>query len=204
MKLTTPTWTISYLISLPIWLLLFSVLPANKLPSAVTEGSKYILDKLISPQVLDWMVNSLFFAITESLIVVFLFAFFIGITVRGSQKINQTNKRGQLATIVFVAAFVALLHTGIAIVSSVSGGYNLTIVLVHQLVAFFIMIIMGSFLGAPGIIAPHMAKNDLVYASVGLWWVSLLICILIDAYSLITNKRAGNKQLISKIKGSWS
>jgi hypothetical protein len=204
MKLTTPTWTISYLISLPIWLLLFSILPVNKLPSAVAEGSKYILDQLIPARVMDWMINSLFFAITESLIVVFLFAFFIGLTLNKTQGMGTRNKKGQLAAIIFIASFAAILHTGIALISSASGGYSLTTVLIHQLVAFFVMIIMGFFLGAPGIIAPHMAKDDLVYADVGLWWVSLLICIIIDIYSLIANKKEGNKQLISKIKSSFT
>jgi len=204
MRLSKPTWTISYLISIPIWMLLFSVLPAQKLPSAITEGSKYILDQIIPPQVLDWMVNSLFFGITESLLIVFLVAFFIGIAVKKSGKMNIGNSKGELAAIIFVAAFSALLHTGVALLSASSGNFNLTTVLIHQLVAFFIMIILGMFFGAPGIIAPHIAKNDLVYSAVGLWWVSLLICIIIDLTALFAGGKGGAKRQIKDTVGRFT
>jgi len=199
MKLLRPTWTISYLISLPIWLLMFAVLPVQKLPSAITEGASYFLDKIIPPATMDWVVNSLFFAITESLLIVFLISLFIGVAMKKNGRLTRENKRGQLAAIFLVVGFASLLHTGVALNMAEAGQFSLTVVLVHQLVAFFIMAIMGMIFGAPGIIAPHMAKNDLVYASVGLWWISLLICIIMDIIAVFSSggskKEAINKEL---------
>ena len=202
MKLLRPTWTMSYLISLPIWLLMFAILPIQKLPSAITEGSRYFLDQIIPPATMDWVVNSLFFAITESLLVVFLISLFIGVAMKKNGRLTRENKRGQLAAIFLVVGFASLLHTGVALNMAEAGQFSLTVVLVHQLVAFFIMAIMGMIFGAPGIIAPHMAKNDLVYASVGLWWISLGICIVMDIISIFSP--GGKKKNIINEKVSFT
>ena len=199
MKLLRPTWTISYLVSLPIWLLMFAILPVQKLPSAITEGATYFLDKIIPPPVMDWVVNSLFFAITESLLIVFLISLFIGVAMKNKGRLTKENKNGQLAAIFLVVGFASLLHTGVALNMADAGQFSFTVVLVHQLISFFIMVMLGMVFGAPGIIAPHMAKNDLVYASVGLWWISLLICIVMDIVSIFSSggkvKKVVNEQL---------
>lgn len=202
-KLLVPTWTMSYLISLPIWFLLFAVLPekatSSSIASTITEQGKYLIDKIIPIQYLDWIINSPFFAITESLIVVFLVALFFGVAYSG-KKLGKDNKSGQLAAIFLVAGFASMLHTGVALMRASSGDFSFTVVLIHQLIAFFVMIILGLVFGAPGVIAPHMAKNDIVYAASGLWWVSLLICILLDIISLISAGKSGTSKL-KKIGG---
>lgn len=197
LKLTKPTWTISYFISIPIWQIVFAFLPQEKLSSAVSnEGSTAIIGKIVPEYIFNWGVNSFMFAFTESLLIVFLVSFFIGVAINKSRLAGQ-NKSGQIYAILLVAGFASLLHTAVAISLKEAGTFSITVVLVHQLVAFFIMIIMGMFFGAPAIISSHIAKNDLVNAIGGLMWISIIFCIIMDVVSMIVSPREKNT-LISK------
>jgi len=199
MKILKPTWTIGYLITLPIWYLLYAILPEKQLPSAITEGATYTLSSLIPQNFLEWWVNSGLFAITESLLVGFLIALFIGVAVKSSsgKTLGSSNKSGQLASIIMVASFSALIHTGVALARMNAGEFSLSVVLIHQLITFFILIILGLFLGLPAVISGHMSKNDIVYASFGFWWISLLICIIMDAISIFSS---GKKNAFQSFK----
>lgn len=202
-KVLKPTWTIGYFASLPIWFLLNLFLPEKKLPSAITEGATYTLSSIIPSNVLEWFVNSDMFAITESLLVGLLMALFIGIALRKSsgRLVGSSNRGGQLASIFLVAGFSALLHTGIALARMNAGEFSLTIVLVHQLIAFFVMIMFGMFFGLPSVISSHMSKNDIVYASYGFAWINVLICIVMDLISMFSK---GKKSALSSIKNLGS
>jgi len=197
MKLTRPTWTITYLISVPIWYILFSFLPQEKIASAVSSGvATGVIGRIIPEYVFNWFVNGWLFAFTESLLVAFLAAFFIGIALKKSTNIN-VNRSGQFYAIIFVVGFAALLHTAIAYLMAEAGTFSVTTVLLHQFVSFFVMVILGMFFGAPGIIASHIAKNDLVLAVGGLNLFSIGFCIVMDIISFVVSPKSETK-LISK------
>ncbi len=200
LKVLRPTWTIGYLITIPVWFILYAILPEQKLPSAITEGATYTLSSLIDKNFLEWWVNSGLFAITESLLVGFLMALLMGVALKksGGRTMGASNKSGQFASILVVAGFSALLHTGIALARANAGQFSLSVVLIHQLITFFILIIAGLFFGMPAVISGHMSKNDIVYASYGFWWISLLICIIMDLISIF---KGGKKEAIKSIKG---
>jgi hypothetical protein len=197
LKLTRPTWTISYLGSLPIWYILFSILPENKsaassLASSVADSTSSIVGKIIPDYVYNWFVNGELFAFTESLILGFLLAFFIGVAFERAGP-KRENNAGQFWAIVLISSFAAILHTAIAFLLAEEGSFSVSVVLVHQLVSFFVMALGGIFFGMPGIIAPHLAKNDIVFATPGLMLWTIAFCILLDIVSVIFSSKEERK-----------
>jgi hypothetical protein len=197
LKLLKPTWTISYLISVPIWYLVFAILPQVKgssLASTISQEGINLLSKILPMNIIEWFLNSWMFGSTESLLAILLIAIFIGVA--SSKSRFKTNNKGTIAAIFIVVGFMALLHTGIALLQD--KGLGVTITLIHQLVSFFIMVIIGIFLHAPGLIASHVAKNDIVF---GFTYVSIIFCVILDIISLISSKRNPENKIIKKIGG---
>ena len=193
MKLTIPTWTISGLISLPIWYFYLTIIPtsggtgASSLSDSITEG---VLSRFFNPDSIVRFMQIIMFPSTESLWVIFLFAFFLGVALRKHKGVLQGHQSSAIGPLVIVSAFWSLLHSSVAEKLQKSGVIDFDISLWQQFLSFFIFIATGIVFLAPGIVSSHVVKNLIVFGD-ATWFIGIfLIFILLDVLSVTLSKTA--------------
>lgn len=211
LSLTKPFWTISLLGAYVVWNAVFTLLPSSvgadynfKLVSSVSESvSQNLLETFIPKETVNAILNGVWFPFTESLIVAFVAAFFIGVAMRKSRnksfvgKDGKSNRVRAISPVLFVSAFGAILHTGIALKLLSAGQLDFNVTLFHQFISFFVMTIGSMVVGIQWLIASHLTKNLVVVGTVGLWVVTIAYCVTMDLVSLfITRKSSGRSRSI--------
>ena len=193
-KFTVPTWTISGLVNIPIWAFYLSIIPVNTqassstLTNGITEG---ILSSLFSPDTIVRILQIYLFPITESLFVIFLLAFFIGLTNRKTSQVGFQRKSAILPMFI-VGAFGGLIHTAVATKLKETGVIDFTISLWQQFLSFFIFAFMGIIFMAPGVITSHVVKNLIIFGDIGWWILTLTIFVFMDVLIIYTSGPSKN------------
>lgn len=191
-KLTVPTWTISALIAIPVWAFYLTAIPTAGSSSigaeSLTEG---ILTEFFEPNNIIRFMQIWLFPFTESLFIIFLFAFFVGIAVRGLRPELGQKKQNTIIPLFIVASFGSLIHLSVASNLEKSGIIKLGDSLWQQFLSFFIFAFWGILFLSPGIITSHMVKNTIIFGTFG-WWIGLFaFFVVMDVGSIIINRSQG-------------
>lgn len=198
LSLSTPTWTISAILSLPLWLVVNAITPLGETSSSSVQvsGDSALAD-LIGAEAFNWITQVPVVVFNETVILVGLLLLLFGLGARSASKkklsgnFKQISKDGR--TNGFIVLFIGLLGglahyaIGLAVFGSTA---SFSIFIVHQFISFFIMTVFGFIFGLPGAIAAHWVKNGLVYGgAVGLV-VSLALFVVFD---LISSRLGGDQ-----------
>jgi len=189
LELTRPFWTVSALVSIVIWNLVFAMLPVSSSSStgATQAISRNMLEYFVSPDVATNFLQSWLFPVTESLLVAVVVAFFVGVAYKRGLGNPKRAGLGIVGAVLIGSVFGAILHISIAVTLAESGTVSPMVLFAHQLLSFFIFIAMGVFtpFGAVAIISSHIIKNALVFATPAIWIAIFSIFILLDVLSYI-------------------
>ena len=191
-KLSVPTWTISALIAIPVWAFYLTVIPSQSTSSISSENlTQGILTQFFNPDDIIRFMQIWLFPFTESLFIIFLFAFFIGVAVRGLKPELGHKKQNTIIPLFIVASFGSLIHISVASKLEKSGIIKLGASLWQQFLSFFIFAFWGILFLAPGIITSHIVKNNLIFGTFG-WWIGIFsFCVAMDVGSIIINRKQG-------------
>lgn len=188
LEITIPSWTITAIVSIPIWMISFLVLPAPGNSFAGAQVTENALEFFISSASATTFLQGWLFPITESLLAGILVAVFISFGTRKGLT-EKKKKGGIIAAILLISIFMSLLHISVAASLAQAGVYSPSVLFGHQLFSFGILLIIGVFTpaGIPGMISAHVAKNLLVYAgaSAGIWIGAFALFIIMDILSVV-------------------
>lgn len=199
-KISLPTWTLSAFISIPVWAFLLVIIPttdstnvASTLSTSITEG---VLSSFFSHNDIVRLMQVILFPITESLLIIFLFAMFGGLSSNSNNTVGKSTTPKLIIPLFIVAAFGAIIHIVVATNLNLTGDISFDISILQQFLSFFIFIATGIIFRAPGIITSHVVKALLIFGTTG-WWLAIFgIFILIDIISLLLNK-SSTKDIIN-------
>lgn len=199
LELTRPFWTISALISIPVWLISFALIPAPTNTFTPEAGVENALNYFIGQTSATVTLQGFLFPITESILAGILVAFFLGVGQKRAA--NQKKQRlNVVAVVLLVSIAMSLLHISIVEDYAQAGVFTPGIVFGHQLLSFAIMLIFALLtpFGLPGLIATHIAKNLLVYGnSPGVWIAGFVFFITMDVMSFVFAKGKEKKSYVN-------
>lgn len=179
LKLVDPRWIVGAVVAVPVWLVYNAFLPVTSATGAVEEGASNILISVFGAQTFNFIQAVWVYGFIESVVFGILLIFFLGV--------SQKTKGAPMIIPVFilVVAFMALLHTSVALALDTTGAINFGAVILHQVVAFTIMGIFFFIFGMAGNIASHQIKNTLALGlPFGFWAVLFIIYGLIAFLAL--------------------
>lgn len=194
-KISIPTWSISGLISIPLMFLLLAIIPSkssvagSSIAEKITEG---VLSQFFSQNGIVRFIQIYLIPITESLFIIFILAFFLGVASRKGQNFNSSSKKS-IAPLFMMGGFGALLHTSIAEALEKEGTITFGVSLGQQFLSFFLFAFMGLFLFAPAIITSHVIKNLIVFGTFG-WWIGTFAFFIIMDLAIITLTKNNSQQ----------
>src|SRR3990167_6017685 len=147
MELSVPTWTISAVMGIFIWKVLFAFLPdPTSSSSAVSPETGSIFTQFFSSTSFNQFLQGWVVPVTESLFILLGVALVAGFAVGkermgklASQKFNGLNA---LLVVLIWAALASLLHAEVASQIAAEGTFQFNTVLIHQFVSFMVMIAM--------------------------------------------------------------
>lgn len=208
LELTRPFWTISGLLSIPIWYITFLILPAPAGSYIAPQGIENTLVFFLGGKGTEIFVQTMF-VIVESIMAGVIGGFFIGV---GKERAKTRKKQefNIIAVILMVAIFMALAHINFVVRVAQAGVYNPYILFGHQVLVFGILMI-GLVLtpfGMPWLIAAHMTKTVLLVVAFGnIWaWIVLIafyIIMDIASYYLGSKKERQSYSQMGGGKAAW-
>ena len=201
LEITKPFWTISAILSILVWNVVFKFIPAIK--SSVTAPSEAIsrnmLETFVSASTSTSFLQIFMFPLIESLLIAVIVSFFVGFSRTG----RGFSGLALFGAILLTSVFGALIHIAVAVKLAEAGVVTQNVLFGHQFLSFFIFTGMGIlFFGTPGIIASHIIKNALVFASVNLWYIIFAFFILMDILSIISarqKEKRGYMQTVGRL-----
>lgn len=208
--LRTPTWTITGLLSIPLWLLVALIpIPSS---TGLSLDSQSALVNLFGENLVNFFTQGIYIPIIETIVVVgFIVVFFLrqnnkdtSRIITGFGKNKQTDKRYGLV-LIFIALFGALIHYSVG-VKLLDVGIGFDFYLLHQILSWFIFAFIAlSPLGLGGAIASHIVKNSLVEISTGspvtYLIVTFAVFVMLDVIAVRTNKGEDTHKRVLKSTG---
>jgi len=200
LDLKKPVWTISALLSIPVWIII-NLIPSSPADLEFAEGNAIV--QLFGQEFFNNITQVVVIGIAETIILVgFLLAVFASAQ-KGKQSKMQLGKKfkGKNAAwlVIFVATIGALMHYVINL-QLANETFSFGFLMIHQFVSFYVFALVAVTLGLPAAISSHMVKNALVYASPG-WFIALFIFfIVMDIISIRSAPNNAPKIVKSTLK----
>lgn len=185
LEVTRPTWTITALLFIVVWLGVFMLLPPPAGQYAPEKITPNMLEFFVSKTASTNFLQSWAFPVTESLFAGVLLAFFVGvgkIRALGNPRKQQLNI---IAVILLISIIMSMLHVSIAARFAEAGVYSPAVTFGHQILSFALMLIAGVFLGMPALISSHVVKNLLVFGTPAMWTFAFTVFIILDILSIV-------------------
>jgi len=205
LEITKPFWTITAILSIFIWTLVFMFLPAAGVSTASGLATDVItqntLDFFLPAEISVNIIQSFYIPIVESLLVAFIVSFFAAVGIKQSFGSRRRANSNIVFAVIIAAVFGALIHIAIAVQLATIGVYDTSVIFGHQLLSFFIMVVIGVFTpaGTAGIIVSHVVKNLLVFGTPTVWIFSFVIFILLDILSFVFAARKEKAGYINRL-----
>lgn len=206
LELTRPVWTLTALISIPIWLFTFYILPpaGGDLPASAIVPN--MVEFFIKPESATIALQVFGFAIVESIIAGILAAFFIGVGKKRAQGNVKKQKYNIIGVILMIAIFMAFLHISLTVKLAEAGVLPPEIMWGHQILSFGLLLIgfaiFNPLFAMVIMVAPHITKNLLVYGSgnTGAWIAAITFFIVMDVMSFFFAKKKEQREVVSGLK----
>ncbi|MFW9872649.1 MAG: hypothetical protein ACFFG0_06060 [Candidatus Thorarchaeota archaeon] len=206
LKLTRPTWTVSAIISIPIWPVI------SRLSSSLSEqqfAENNPLVRLFGVSFFNNAIQSFIVPFYETIILVGLI---IGIIlIFRNQNFDKSKsiigglrreKRSIIPILlIFLGAVGGLFHYVIAFTLSDQQQIAFNTFMAHQFISFYIFALFSLIFGLSGGIASHIIKNLLAFGTAPIILGFFILFIILDIISLFTTPKAQSSRSIKATIG---